>query len=151
MQIYRVTFIGHRCIEREYELENKIEEIIKNLIRTKEYVEIYMGRNGDFDISAASAVKRAQKALGKHNSSLILVEPYSMKNDPFYEKYYDEVILPIDNKIHPKAAITKRNQWMLDQADFLICFVTRNAGGAYAALKYAEKQKIGVFNLATIQ
>ena len=55
-----------------------------------------MGRNGDFDISAASAVKRAQKALGKHNSSLILVEPYSMKNDPFYEKYYDEVILPIE-------------------------------------------------------
>lgn len=79
MRIYRVTFIGHRCIEREYELENKIEEIIKDLIRTKEYVELYMGRNGDFDISAASAVKRAQKALGKHNSSLILVEPYSMK------------------------------------------------------------------------
>ena len=39
-----------------------------------------------------------------------LIQPYPMKDDPYYEKFYDEIWYPIDGKTHPKAAITKRNQ-----------------------------------------
>jgi hypothetical protein len=46
-----------------------------------------------------------------------------MKDDEYYEKFYDEVQYPVDSKIHPKAAITKRNQWMVENAELLIAFV----------------------------
>ena len=115
----------------------------------KEYVELYVGRNGDFDISVASATKRVQEALGHQNSSLIILQPYPMKDDEYYEKFYDEIWYPVDPKTHPKSAITKRNQWMIDNADLLIAFVyPKQNGGALTALKYAGKQCVEIINLA---
>ena len=149
MNIYRIGFIGHRYIEGHYDLEDKIENIIKEELYTNEYVELYVGRNGDFDISAASAIKRAQDALGHHNSSLVLLQPYPMKDDPYYEKFYDEIWYPIDSKTHPKAAITKRNQWMVDNSDLLVAYVEDGReGGALTTLKYAERRGIEIINLA---
>lgn len=149
MDIFRIAFIGHRYIEGQYHLQDRIEDIIREKLHTKEYVELYVGRNGDFDISVASATKRAQEALGHQNSSLILLQPYPMKDDPYYEKFYDEIWYPIDSKTHPKAAITKRNQWMIDNADLLVAYVKLDRkGGALTTLKYAEKKGIEIINLA---
>ena len=152
MDIFRIAFIGHRYIEGQYHLQDRIEDIIREKLHTKEYVELYVGRNGDFDISVASATKRAQEALGHQNSSLILLQPYPMKDDPYYERFYDEIWYPIDSKIHPKAAITKRNQWMIDNADLLVAYVEPDRkGGALTTLKYAQKQGIEIINLAEVE
>ena len=149
MEIYRIAFIGHREIYGHYLLEDQIEQIARDKLYEKEYVEFYVGRNGDFDISVAAAIKRAQNAVGHHNSCLILLQPYPMKDDEYYEKFYDEVQYPVDSKIHPKAAITKRNQWMVENAELLIAFVEEGRkGGALTTLKYAEKQGIDIINLA---
>ncbi|MBQ8441078.1 MAG: hypothetical protein IJX19_10475 [Clostridia bacterium] len=148
MDIYRVTFIGHRRIEQSRMIEDQIEVIAKDLLRQKEYVEFYVGRNGDFDISVASAIKRAQKAVGDHNSSLSLVLPYHVKDESYYGDFYDEVLLPIDGKTHFKSAITKRNEWMIDQAELLIAYVETESGGAYQALQYARKKGIFILNIA---
>ena len=68
MEIYRIAFIGHRRICGQYSLENEIEMIAREKLCEKEYIEFYVERNGDFDISVASAVKKTQKAVGYHNS-----------------------------------------------------------------------------------
>ena len=149
MDIYKITFIGHRELYNQSFLEERIELLVKEKLICKEYVELYVGRNGDFDISAASAVKRAQKALDSSNSSLILVQPYRMKDDVYYAKFYDELKYPIEAKTHPKAAVSKRNQWMIDNADLLIaCVEPDRKGGAMTALRYAEKRGIEIVNLA---
>ena len=149
LEIYRIAFIGHREIYGHYRLEEKIEQIIREKLHTKEYVELYVGRNGDFDISVASATKRVQEALGHHNSSLVLLQPYPMKDDPYYEKFYDEIWYPVDGKIHPKSAITKRNQWMIDNADLLVAYVEEGRkGGAYTTLQYAYKRGVEIINLS---
>ena len=124
-----------------------MESIVRGLLYQKEYVEFYVGRNGDLDISAATAIKRAQKALGNHNSSLILVLPYPAKDQKYYREFYDEVYLPIDRKTHFKAAITKRNEWMIDHSDLLIAYVKHSHGGAYKALLYAEMKGIKINNI----
>ena len=59
-EIYRVSMIGHRVVE-DYGIEEKLYELFWELLRTKEYVEFYLGRNGDFDILAASVIKRLHK------------------------------------------------------------------------------------------
>lgn len=66
-EIYRVSMIGHRVIE-DHGVEEKLYELFRELLRTKEYVEFYLGRNGDFDILAASVIKRLQKNYRDDNS-----------------------------------------------------------------------------------
>ena len=148
MEIYRVSFIGHRELYDVRAIEDRLDMLIRDLLLKKEYVEFYIGRNGDFDIWAASAVKRAQKAIGSHNSSLILVLPYHAKDEEYYEKYYDDMLFPLDINTHFKAAITKRNEWMIDNSDMLIAYVAKETGGAYKTLQYAKKLCVKTVNIA---
>ena len=148
MEVFRVSFIGHRNVERLSFVESKIEKIVRDLIRSKQYVEFLIGRNGEFDISCASVVKRVQKDLGNENSSLILVLSYHVKDEEYYEKYYDDIYMPIDLSTHHKSAITKRNEWLIENSDLLIAYVNKDFGGAYHTLKYAEKSGMTVINVA---
>lgn len=150
MEIFRVTFIGHREQNNISCIEDEIEKKARELLYRHEYIEFYVGRNGDFDISAASAIRRVQKAYGKERCSLILVLPYSVKNEIYYEKYYDEILFPLNSNTHHKQAITKRNEWLIDNSNLLICYVEENRrGGALTVLKKARKGGIEIINLAT--
>ena len=150
MEIYRVTFIGHRDIDRIGIVEKRLERLVSELLRKKDYVEFYMGRNGDFDETAASVIKRLQKKLDTRNSAVILVLSYHAKDEEYYQKYYDDVLLPIASDTHFKAAITKRNEWMVEHADLLIAYVCKESGGAYKTMKYAEKKGVGIINLSAM-
>lgn len=109
----------------------------------------YIGRNGEFDIYAATVVKSVQNTMGKVNNALICALPYPEKDMEYYEKYYDNVMIPeCIEPSHPKGAILKRNRWMVEQADLMVCYVERVQGGAYTALKYAKKLEKQIINLA---
>jgi hypothetical protein len=147
MDVYRVSFFGHRILASTRQIEETVECMGKELIRTKDFVEFLVGRNGDYDILVASSVKRAQKAMGKQNSVLVLVLPYGVKDFEYYREYYDDIVIPITEKTHFKAAITKRNRWMVENSDLVIGFVQNQSGGAYAALKYASESGVETVNI----
>ena len=148
---YRVAFFGHRSFTDFGLLDDKLYTLLKDLIRTRSYVELYVGREGEFDIYASTVIKRVQNGLGKSNNEFICVLPYSKKDMEYYEEYYDRVMIPeVIGKAHPKGAITKRNRWMVDQADLIICYVEREEGGAYSALKYAKRLNKLIINLAKL-
>ena len=50
--------------------------------------------------------------------------------------------------IHYKAAIKKRNRWMVDQADKILAYIYRDFGGAFDTVKYAFRMGKPVLNLA---
>ena len=151
MEIYRVAFIGHREIRDIRYIEDSIEKIALDLLYRYEFVEFNLGRNGDFDISAASAIKRAQKKYETKNNSLNLILPYQSKNECFFQEFYDEIYYPLDRKIHYKSAILKRNEWMIDNSDLLVCYVEKDKqGGALKSLKYAQSKEMEIVNLAKI-
>lgn len=145
-EVYRVALFGHRDFCQHKRLDDTLSPLIKELLRTKAFVEFYIGRDGEFDIYAASIIKRVQTAMGTENSELNLVLPYVRKDIEYYEKYYDRVSIPIS--AHPKLAITKRNKWMVEQADIVFCYIERKKGGAYASIRYAETLGKAVLNLA---
>ena len=149
MDIYRVAFIGHREILYNIaQIENEIEKTTKELMRKHSFVEFYVGRNGDFDIIAASAIKRARKSCHTNNSELILVLPYANKDECYFEQYYDNIYYPLDPKTHYKNAIQKRNEWLVDHSDLLIAYVEPDrAGGAQKTLQYAIKTNTPTINL----
>lgn len=152
MEVFTVSFIGHREIDDLYHVENKLETIIKELLISHEYVELLVGRDGDFDQAVSSATRRSKRAVGSNNSALVWVQPYPIaeyeNNQDSFNSYYDEIEVCSESSVaHFKSAIQIRNRSMIDRADLVICYVSRKTGGAYTTLKYAEKQNKRIINL----
>ena len=61
---------------------------------------------------------------------------------------YDSVIYPPIESVPFKFAINKRNEWMVDQSDFIIAYVCHSYGGAYQSLNYARRRGKQIVNLA---
>ena len=76
MDLFTVSFFGHRKIDNVFFIERNLEMIIRELLLTKEFVEFLVGRNGEFDQLVASTVRRCKRTIRDDNSSLILVLPY---------------------------------------------------------------------------
>lgn len=148
MSAFRVSLIGHRIVDNIDEIEQKVSCVAKNIILKNEYTEFYIGRNGDFDIIAASCIKKVQRELNRFSSSIFLVLPYTVSNLEYYEKYYDAVIIPDElSAIHPKSAITKRNEWLISHSDLLIAYVVRSSDGAATCPKKAVKAELPIILL----
>ncbi len=152
LNIYTVAFFGHRNIDNAYRVEELLEEHVRKLIGQKEYVDFLVGRNGDFDRCASSAVQRVRKNYRDDNSSLVLVLPYAtaeyLSNKESFERFYSEVEISADAvNAHPKSAIGTRNREMVDRADLIICYV-EHTGGAFEAVRYAEKLGKRIINIA---
>ena len=148
MNIFTVSLFGHREIDDLRLLDAKLTPIIKELIQTKTYVSFLIGRNGEFDEYAASVIKITQKEVGKENNDITLVLPYTVAGLEYYEKYYDNIIIPESVYMaHPKSAISLKNRWMVEQSDLVITHVEREEGGAYNAMKYAKSLSKDIINL----
>lgn len=144
MEIYTVSFFGHRYIDNFYTVEQKVEEIIRKLIQEHEYVDFLVGRDGDFDQIVSSTIKRIKRDVCDCNSSLIWVMPYPKaeysNNKENFEEYYDEIEVCYEScKAHPKSAIQIRNKYMVNRSDLVIFYVETTSGGAYQTMKYAER------------
>ena len=156
MDIYTVSFFGHRLVERASEIEVGLEILLHDLITHKQYVEFLVGRDGEFDLLAVSAIRRAVNQYGCGNTSLILVLPYMKAeyrdNEQSYLDYYDEVEICADSsEVHYKSAIQVRNRCMVDRSDLVVCCIQHKSGGAYKTVLYAKKQGKQVRNLADCQ
>lgn len=152
LNIYTVSFFGHREIRDMSLIEEKLMLILRKLITTKEYVEFLVGRDGDFDRIVSATIRKATTKYGNGNTSHILILPYERAdyrdNKAEFEAYYDEVqVCPESAEAHPKAAIGIRNQAMVDGSDLVICYIEHNSGGAYNAIKHALKEKKPIINL----
>lgn len=153
MEIYTVSFFGHREVERAAEIGRKLDQLLHDLITQKQYVEFLVGRDGEFDLLAASAIRRAVKHYSCGNTSLILVLPYMKAeyrdNEMSYLDYYDEVEICADSsEVHYKSAIQVRNRCMVDRSDLVVCCIQHKSGGAYKTMQYALKQGKQVRNLS---
>lgn len=153
MELFTVAFFGHRYIDNMLAVEERLEEIIRSLMRDKEYVDFVVGRNGDFDQYVSSTVLRCKKNYRDDNSSLVLVLPYASaeyaNNQDYYEEYYDDIEVSFEaSKAHSKAAIQIRNREMVDRADLIVCYIERKNGGAYKTIQYAEKIGKPIINIA---
>ena len=153
LDIYTVTFFGHRYIDNPLKVETLLEEQIRKLINEKEYVDFLVGRNGEFDQCASSTVLRVRKNVRDDNSALVLMLPYPtaeyLNNEEYFHDYYTDVEISYKaSKAHPKSAIQIRNREMVDRADLIICYVKENEGGAYSTIKYAKRQGKSIINLA---
>lgn len=154
LDIFTVSFFGHREVDCFQDVEKQVEMLVCKLIDEKDYVDFLVGRNGEFDQIATSAVRHV-KEFNRGKCSLIWVMPYQMseyrENKKAYDQYYDEVeTCPESDGSYPKAAYQIRNRCMVDRSDLVIFFVTHTHGGAFQTMQYAKsigKSCINIYDL----
>ena len=153
MQIYTISFFGHRDFSEEAKIEKHLMDFLRDFILEKECINFLIGKEGDFDFFVSSVIKRAVLQYGWGNTHFTLVLPYAKsdfyKNKEDYLNYYDDVeICAKAAAAHPKAAIQIRNREMVDRSDLVLCYVIHSKGGAYQTQKYAQKSGKKTINLA---
>lgn len=135
MYVLSISLIGHRTVSDHMNLKDSLIEIIEILLKKYTYLDFYLGRNGEFDTIAASAIKNCKEHYpDRINFTLVL--PYKTAKYEYYCAYYGNVITFSNTRVFYKRAITERNKWLIDNTQVLIAFVHRD-GGANEALQYA--------------
>lgn len=125
MNLFAVSFFGHRQVDDPFLIEQQLEAIIRELLLTKEYVEFLVGRDGEFDQLVSSTVRRCKRTIRDDNSSLVLVLPYMTaeyrNNEESFHEYYDEIEICLESaEKHFKSAHQVRNRSMVDRSDLVI-------------------------------
>ena len=128
MEIYTVSFFGHRKITDSIEIEKRLDTLVSSVIR------------------------RAIVELDYGNASHILVLPYETaefrNNTDSYKNYYTEVEICEQAAVaHFRAAIQVRNKTMVDCSDLVVCCIEHTSGGAYKTVQYAQNQQKDIINL----
>ena len=152
MSQYTVSFFGHRVIEDPLRIEQRLEMLIRRLLKEKEYVEFLVGRDGEFDQIVSSSIRRCKRAIRNDNSAHVWVLPYPMAdfrdNEDAYREYYDEIeICGNSAGGHFKGAHQARNREMVDRSNLVVFCIQHEHGGAWQTMKYAKKQGISCINL----
>ena len=151
MKVFTVSFFGHRQINNVFVIEQRLQEVIQELLISKEYVEFLVGRDGEFDQLVASTVRRCKRAIRDDNSALVLVLPYATaeyrNNEQSFHEYYDEIEICTESaEKHFKSAHQTRNRSMVDRSDLVVFCVEHNSGGAYQTMQYAKKVNANIIN-----
>ena len=153
MNTYTVSFFGHRMIDNVLEIENRLEQFIRTVMREREYVEFLVGRDGEFDQLASSTIRRCKREYRSDNSAHIWVLPYLTAelrdNEESFRDYYDEIeVCEAAAGSHYKNAHQTRNRAMVDRSDLIVFCVQHESGGAWQTMKYAKKQCVPYINIA---
>ena len=152
MQLFTVSFFGHRVIENALEVENRLERTIQTLLREHEYLEFLVGRDGEFDHLVSSTIRRCKREYRSDNCAHIWVLPYFTAefrdNEESFRDYYDEIeVCEAATGCHYKNAHQTRNRAMVDRSDLVVFCIQQVSGGAWQTMKYAQKQGKNYINL----
>lgn len=136
------------------QLENKLIDAVFSLPDEGCYT-FYTGMAMGFDIVAAEAVLLLRETYKKAKINLICVVPFLEQSAAFsreWKRRYnnilgesDEVIL-LSDRYH-KSCYRKRNEFMVDNSDFVITWFDGKYGGTRNTLCYAEKKGKKIINL----
>ena len=137
-----VTFCGHSQVADPGLVAEKLNAVIAELI-AEGADEFLLGGYGEFDGMAARAVANVRKVNPQIRSTLVI---------PYIERDYDRTLY--DGSVYPpletvprRYAISKRNEWMVDNSDLVITCVQNESGGAYKAMKYAQSKGVKILNI----
>lgn len=143
-----ITFCGHSNYLKSIEDEKRLLNLLEMVVQGNQ-VDFYLGGYGGFDSFALKCAKKYKQC--HKNANLVFITPYLGKwlnnRKDVLEKNYDEIVYPEIENIPQKFAIIKRNEWMIDQADYIFVYVRTHYGGAYKSLLYAHKHKKPYVNL----
>ncbi len=143
-----IAFCGHSSYMGNAKDEERLLLLLEKVAQGKQ-VDFYLGGYGGFD---SFALRCAEKYKKVHPSAkLVFVTPYIDQwlkaREALLKAVYDEILYPALEAVPQKFAILKRNEWIINQADYVFGYVKAHSGGAYKALLYAHNHQKPYTNL----
>ena len=138
------TFFGHRdCPDT---IKPKIRDILVYLISEKKVDKFFVGNQGRFDALVRAVLRELKREYPHINYAVVLA--YIPTEHRVDEDYSDTIIFDGIENVPPRFAISYRNNWMLNQSDYVVTYITRPYGGAYQFVKKVANQNRVVINIA---
>ena len=132
------TFFGHHDCPSSIKV--KLRDTLISLIENHAVDMFYVGRQGAFDAIAHSVLKELV-SIYPHIDYAVVLERLPPKRDEFDLTDYSDTMLPEGiESVHPRFAISWRNNWMIKQSDYVVTYITPSWGGAAQFAVLAEKQ-----------
>ncbi len=129
------TFLGHRdCPE---DMEPKLREALIDLIVHHGVEMFYVGHQGRFDAMARQILGELQR---EHPIRYAVVLAYLPGKQTEYDDFADTMVPEGIEAVHPRYAISWRNNWMLQRSDYVVTYITHTWGGAAQLAQPARKQ-----------
>ena len=147
----KIAFAGHAQISSQEKIKEAVKEQLRANAKRGTAVTCYLGGRGDFDAICARACKELKEERLKLEA--VYVTPYLGISEQARIREMqscglcDGVLYPPIESTPPKFAISKRNEWMMTNADLIIAYVAHGYGGAYQALRIAERKRKKIINL----
>ena len=146
-----IAFAGHSSVSSNDIVKETVKEQIRNNIISANFVTCYLGGYGDFDRICACACRELKREYV--GIEVVYVAPYITLSEQTKIKEMQLCGL-CDTSIYPpienaplRVAISKRNEWMMTNADLIIAYVNRSYGGAYKSLQVAKRKKKKIINI----
>ena len=137
------TFFGHR--ECPDSIKIKLIGVLINLITNHDVDMFYVGNQGRFDAIARGVLRELKKEYPQIDYSVVLA--YMPGKQTEYDVYSDTMLPEGIESVHPRYAISWRNNWMLQQSNYVVTYITHSWGGAAQFAEKAKRQKKIVINL----
>ena len=137
------TFIGHsECYGiSEKQIKQAVLKLINNGV-----TDFLCGGLGKFDNMCARCVYEMKKDFPNIHNYIVI--PY-LSFKIYNKEIYDDILFPENfEKYHFKAAIPARNNYMVDNSDYAICYITHDWGGASKTFRRAQNKDVEIINLA---
>lgn len=128
------TFFGHR--ECPDSIKDKLKEVLVDLIINHDVDMFYVGNQGRFDAFVRSILRELKKEYPQIDYAVVLT--YMPGKQMEYDDYSDAMLPEEIEAVHPRYAISWRNNWMLRRSDYVVTYITHSWGGA---AQFAEKAK----------
>ena len=130
------TFFGHRdCPET---IRPKLREVLIGLIVNHGVDMFYVGNQGRFDAIVRDVLRELKKEYPQINYAVVLAYMPGKKTE--YDDYSDTMLPEGIESVHPRYAISWRNNWMLKQSAYVVTYITHSWGGAAQYDKKAQLQ-----------
>jgi len=127
------TFFGHRdCPDT---IKPKLREVLVDLISNHDVDIFYVGHQGQFDAYVRSVLRGLKQEYPHIQYAVVLAYMPGKQNE--YDDYSDTMLPEGIESVHPRYAISWRNNWMLKQSSYVVTYITHTWGGAYRFEKKA--------------
>ena len=136
------TFFGHR--ECPDSIKIKLREVLIELITNHDVDMFYVGNQGQFDSIVLSILRELKKKFPQINYAVVLA--YMPGKQTEYDDYSNTMLPEGIESVHPRYAISWRNNWMLKQSDYVVTYITHSWGGAAQYTEKARNEGKTIFN-----
>lgn len=144
------AFTGHRILTDDFD-PDVLKRVITNLAKTgvKRFL---CGMAVGFDMEAAKAVLALKK---RYKLELVACLPCRGQEARFSEKnkeLYKSILEQCDETVtveptYVSGCMHKRDRYLVDNSDILVCFLRRKSGGTYYTVSYARRNNKNIIEL----